>query len=92
MCCTTTAPLNTPPFTFFSFNDTQPAPLLACPPPPTTQAGLAQAAGVFYNFSGSLTCFNFRQGVNPETSDDGHLWDYQVWGGQRMIAGLMRKW
>lgn len=51
---------------------------------------------MFYNYSGSLTCFNFRQGVNPETSDDGHLWDYQVWGaaggGKGGAEEMMRGW
>ena len=38
---------------------------------------MAQAVGVFYNHSGSLPCYDFKAGVNPETDEDGHFWDYQ---------------
>lgn len=39
--------------------------------------GLRDAAGVFYNNTHHKTCYNISQGVNPATSDDGELWDYQ---------------
>jgi hypothetical protein len=40
-------------------------------------AGLRDAAGVFYNNTHDKKCYNISQGVNPATSDDGELWDYQ---------------
>ena len=42
-------------------------------------AGLARAAGVFYNFSGAhLRCFNYTSGgTSPSTAADGDMWDYQ---------------
>lgn len=37
----------------------------------------AGAAGVFYNYSQALPCFNPFQGVNPETQEDGNFWGFQ---------------
>ncbi|EFN56397.1 hypothetical protein CHLNCDRAFT_144962 [Chlorella variabilis] len=39
--------------------------------------GLARAAGVFYNHTGDLPCFSFKQGPNPETDEDADFWGYQ---------------
>ena len=39
--------------------------------------GLATAAGVFYNYSGSLPCFDLNDGPNPETMGAADFWDYQ---------------
>eukprot|EP00232_Nephroselmis_pyriformis_P000338 CAMPEP_0182914218 /NCGR_PEP_ID=MMETSP0034_2-20130328/38458_1 /TAXON_ID=156128 /ORGANISM="Nephroselmis pyriformis, Strain CCMP717" /LENGTH=390 /DNA_ID=CAMNT_0025050991 /DNA_START=354 /DNA_END=1526 /DNA_ORIENTATION=- len=39
--------------------------------------GLREAAGVFYNHSGDATCYNYTQGVNEATSQDGAYWDFQ---------------
>ncbi len=33
--------------------------------------------GVFYNYSGTATCFDFDGGVNPDTEQDGNFWDWQ---------------
>ena len=38
---------------------------------------LVDSSLVFYNHSGSLDCVDWRVGVNPDTSLDGMLWDYQ---------------
>ncbi|KAK9801908.1 hypothetical protein WJX73_002094 [Symbiochloris irregularis] len=41
-------------------------------------SGMADAIGVFYNYSGSnTTCYDFAAAVNPETDEDGTFWDYQ---------------
>jgi len=40
-------------------------------------SGLATAAGVFYNYTGNVPCFNYSQGANEETDEDGHFWNYQ---------------
>ena len=45
---------------------------------PALLQGLRQAVGTFYNFSGSLPCFNYTEGPNPETDDDSNFWDYQA--------------
>ena len=37
----------------------------------------ADAVGVFYNYSGQLSCFDFNMGVNPDTDEDGDFWGYQ---------------
>jgi len=47
-------------------------------------AGLAQAASVFYNYSGQLDCLDYRKGVNNATSEDGEFWSYQSCTGQAM--------
>eukprot|EP00983_Pelagomonas_calceolata_P055148 1144009-Pelagomonas_calceolata.AAC.3 len=39
--------------------------------------GMAMAAGVFYNYSGSLQCFDYNEGANKETAEVEDLWDYQ---------------
>ncbi|GBF97767.1 hypothetical protein Rsub_10192 [Raphidocelis subcapitata] len=39
--------------------------------------GVAEAAGVFYNYTRSLPCFDPGFGPNPETDEDGNFWDYQ---------------
>ena len=39
--------------------------------------GMAQAVGVYYNNSGSLQCFDFTQGVNPDSDADANYWGYQ---------------
>jgi lysosomal Pro-X carboxypeptidase len=39
--------------------------------------GLAQAAGVLYNFSGSLPCLAPGTGPSPESDEDANFWDYQ---------------
>lgn len=38
---------------------------------------MASAVGVFYNFSGGLDCFDFNQGSDPDTQEDGEFWSYQ---------------
>ena len=38
---------------------------------------MADAAGVFYNYSGNLSCFDFDSGPNPETTEDADFWGYQ---------------
>ena len=41
-------------------------------------AGLASAAGVFYNFSGqNLDCFDWSAGPNEESEEDTDFWGYQ---------------
>jgi lysosomal Pro-X carboxypeptidase len=40
-------------------------------------SALADAVSVFYNYTGDKPCFNYTQGVNPATQDDGDLWGYQ---------------
>jgi len=44
---------------------------------PALLDGLRDAAGVFYNHSGQASCFDYREGVNPATSEDGLFWSYQ---------------
>ena len=39
--------------------------------------GMASAAGVFYNYSGTLECFDFNGGPNPETTEVADFWGYQ---------------
>ena len=46
-------------------------------PPLPLHAGMAAAASVFYNYSGSVACLDPRAGVNPETDEDGDFWGYQ---------------
>lgn len=50
----------------------------------TLLASMASAAAVFYNYSGTLDCLDFNQGVNHETSEDGEFWWYQSCTGQSM--------
>lgn len=40
--------------------------------------GLSHAVGTFYNYSATLPCFNFTEGPNPESDEDGNFWDYQA--------------
>ena len=41
-------------------------------------AGLASAAGVFYNFSGqNLDCYDWSAGPNEESEEDTDFWGYQ---------------
>ena len=40
--------------------------------------GMSQAVGTFYNYSGSLPCYNFSEGPNPESDEDGNFWEYQA--------------
>lgn len=41
-------------------------------------AGLASAAGVFYNFSGqNLDCFDWSAGPNEASEEDTDFWGYQ---------------
>lgn len=42
-----------------------------------TQTALAQAAGVLYNFSGSVSCLSPGTGPSPESDEDAHFWDFQ---------------
>ncbi|WIA14666.1 hypothetical protein OEZ85_003168 [Tetradesmus obliquus] len=44
---------------------------------PRLMEGLAQAAGVLYNFSGSLPCLAPGSGPSPESDEDANFWDYQ---------------
>ena len=37
---------------------------------------LSEGTGVFYNYSGALTCFDTHGSANNATTEDGHLWDY----------------
>lgn len=39
--------------------------------------GLAEAAKVWYNYTQSESCLDYRKGVNPETQSVGEMWDYQ---------------
>ncbi|GAX83175.1 hypothetical protein CEUSTIGMA_g10601.t1 [Chlamydomonas eustigma] len=39
--------------------------------------GMALAAGVFYNYSGDVPCFDFSSGPNPETTETADFWGYQ---------------
>ena len=39
--------------------------------------GMADAAGVFYNYSRNLSCFDFDSGPNPETTEVADFWGYQ---------------
>jgi hypothetical protein len=39
--------------------------------------GLADAVGVFYNYTKQLECYDPGFGPNPETDEDGNFWDYQ---------------
>ncbi|KAJ9521980.1 hypothetical protein QJQ45_024858 [Haematococcus lacustris] len=39
--------------------------------------GMAQAAGMYYNYSGSLSCLNWNQGANSDSDEDADFWDYQ---------------
>ena len=41
-------------------------------------AALADGIGVFYNFSGMVSCYDPNVGANDATDDDGQLWDYQA--------------
>ena len=49
------------------------------PSGPALLEGLREAVGVFYNSSASaeLVCFDYREGVNPATAEDGLFWSYQ---------------
>jgi lysosomal Pro-X carboxypeptidase len=38
---------------------------------------MASAVGVFFNYSGALSCFHWGAGPNPESDEDGNFWDYQ---------------
>ncbi|KAI8473311.1 MAG: serine carboxypeptidase S28-domain-containing protein [Monoraphidium minutum] len=38
---------------------------------------LADAVGVFYNYTSDLACYDPGFGPNPETDEDGNFWDYQ---------------
>lgn len=40
-------------------------------------SALAEAVGVFYNYTRDKPCFNYTSGVNPSTEEDGDLWGYQ---------------
>ena len=40
-------------------------------------AALVSAAATFYNHSGDAPCFDYDAGVNPDTDEDGKLWDWQ---------------
>lgn len=40
-------------------------------------AGLANAVGVFYNYTRDLSCFDFKMGVNNATQEDADFWGYQ---------------
>jgi len=39
--------------------------------------GLRDAVGVFYNYTHERPCFDFTQGVNPDTQQDGEFWGFQ---------------
>jgi lysosomal Pro-X carboxypeptidase len=39
--------------------------------------GMITAAGVFYNYTGSLPCFDINGGPNPETTEVADFWGYQ---------------
>lgn len=66
----------------FSMKVKCPAPPSAPPPQPSAAdpPGVAAAAGVFYNYSGGLACFDPGFGPNPESDEDLNGWDYQWWG------------
>jgi hypothetical protein len=38
---------------------------------------MAGAVGVFYNYSGTLACYEPGGGPNPESDEDSNFWDYQ---------------
>ncbi|PRW44843.1 prolyl endopeptidase-like isoform A [Chlorella sorokiniana] len=38
---------------------------------------LRDAVGIFYNHTGDLACFSFKEGPNPETDEDSNFWGYQ---------------
>ncbi|QDZ21254.1 serine carboxypeptidase [Chloropicon primus] len=40
-------------------------------------SALAQASKVWYNYTNSMECLDYRKGVNPETQSVGEMWDYQ---------------
>lgn len=40
-------------------------------------SALRDAVAVFYNHTGDLGCFSFKQGPNPETDEDSNFWGYQ---------------
>ena len=44
---------------------------------PALLEGLREAVGVFYNHSASVKCFDYHEGVNPATAEDGLFWSYQ---------------
>lgn len=45
---------------------------------------LADSVGVFYNYSRDAECFQWQQGANPETSEDGLFWGWQYCTEQTM--------
>ena len=50
-------------------------------------AGLASAAGVFYNFSGqNLECFDWSAGPNEESEEDTDFWGYQWCGSATSVV------
>eukprot|EP00879_Flechtneria_rotunda_P021987 GHRR01023188.1.p1 GENE.GHRR01023188.1~~GHRR01023188.1.p1 ORF type:complete len:289 (+),score=68.98 GHRR01023188.1:914-1780(+) len=44
---------------------------------PKLLTAMAQAAGVLYNFSGTLDCFSIGTGPSPESDESANFWDYQ---------------
>mmetsp|Transcript_8763 Transcript_8763/g.15057 ORF Transcript_8763/g.15057 Transcript_8763/m.15057 type:complete len:159 (+) Transcript_8763:3-479(+) len=40
-------------------------------------ASLRDAAGVFYNYTHALGCYDYAKGVNPDTQANGEFWDFQ---------------
>lgn len=45
----------------------------------TLLAGLREAVGVYYNYSGSLKCYDLNAGVNEESQVVEDHWSYQFW-------------
>ena len=45
---------------------------------------LADSVGVFYNYSQDAECFQWQQGANPETEEDGLFWGWQYCTEQTM--------
>ena len=42
-------------------------------------AGMAKAAGVFYNFTHDMPCFDFKVGANKETDEDSGAPSAEEW-------------
>ncbi len=40
-------------------------------------SALADAVGVYYNYSKTQECFDTQHGSNDDSDEDGELWDYQ---------------
>ena len=38
---------------------------------------MSQMVSIFYNATGTMTCYDLHQSVNNETQYDGNAWDFQ---------------